>query len=310
MADPVLVLRDVTVRRGVAALLDRVDWTVRDGERWAVLGSNGAGKTTLLQVAATLLAPTSGWVEVLGEQLGPAAAGGADVYELRPRIGFASPAIGERLPAGEIVRDAVVTAGYAVLGRGSEHYDPADDLRALRLLEQLGCGRVAERAYGTLSEGERKRVQIARALMTDPELLLLDEPAAGLDLGAREALLRRLTRVAASPDGPVLVMVSHHVEEIPPGITHVLLLRAGAVTAAGPITEVLTGEHLSRCYGLPLAVDALPGGRYAARLAPPRRLSAVPPRPPAGIPTKAPAPRVHVPFDPPLPIGEPARHAG
>jgi iron complex transport system ATP-binding protein len=277
MPEPVLVLRDVTVRRGTSTLLNSVDWTVRDGERWAVLGSNGAGKTTLLQVAATTLSPTSGSIEVLGEKLDPAVGVGADVYELRPRIGFASSAIGERLPAGELVRDAVVTAGYAVIGRGSEHYDPADDLRALKLLEQLGCGRVAERKYGTLSEGERKRVQIARALMTDPELLLLDEPAAGLDLGAREALMRRLTRVMASPEGPVLVMVSHHVEEIPPGVTHVLLLRNGAVTASGPIAEVLTGEHLSRCYGLPLAVDALPAGRYAARLAPPRRLASLPP---------------------------------
>jgi iron complex transport system ATP-binding protein len=283
MADPVLVLADVTVRRGASTLLDGIDWTVRDGERWAVLGSNGAGKTTLLQVAATTLTPTSGRVEVLGEQLGPQAlAGGSgsavDVYELRPRIGFASVSVGDRLPAGELVRDAVVTAGYAVLGRGSEYYDPADDLRALRLLEQLGCGRIAERPYGTLSEGERKRVQIARALMTDPELLLLDEPAAGLDLGAREALMRRLTRIMASSDGPVLVMVSHHVEEIPPGITHALLLRAGRVVAAGPIGEVLTGDALSRCYGLPLAVDQLPAGRYAARFAPPPPRAAGPVR--------------------------------
>ena len=191
------------------------------------------------------------------------------------------------MPAGELVRDAVVTAGYAVIGRGNEYYDPADDERALRILEQLGCRRIAERAYGTLSEGERKRVQIARALMTDPELLLLDEPAAGLDLGAREALLRRLTRVMADPGGPVLVMVSHHVEEIPPGITHVLLLRDGAVVAAGPIEEVLTGEPLSRCFGLPLAVEQVGAGRYSARLAPP------PPtrRPAAGAAAGADRPR-------------------
>jgi iron complex transport system ATP-binding protein len=263
MSAPVLALRGVSVRRGATTLLDGVDWTVRDGERWAVLGSNGAGKTTLLQVAATTLIPHDGSVEVLGERLAD-----VDVYELRPRIGFASCVVGERLPAGERVRDAVVTAGYAVLGRGSEHYDPADDLRALRLLEQLGCGRFAERPYGTLSEGERKRVQIARALMADPELLLLDEPAAGLDLGAREALMRRLTRVMADPAGPVLIMVSHHVEEIPAGVTHVLLLRAGRVVAGGPIREVLRAEPLSRCFGLPLAVDQLAAGRYAARLAP------------------------------------------
>jgi iron complex transport system ATP-binding protein len=267
MAQPVLVLRDVTVRHGTSTLLAGVDWTVHDGERWAVLGSNGAGKTTLLQVAATMLRPTSGEVEVLGEDLGPGS--DVDVYELRPRIGLASPSVGERMPAGELVRDAVVTAGYAVIGRGNEYYDPADDERALKILEQLGCRRIAERTYGTLSEGERKRVQIARALMTDPELLLLDEPAAGLDLGAREALLRRLTRVMADPGGPVLIMVSHHVEEIPPGITHVLLLREGSVVAAGPIDNVLTGAALSRCFGLPLAVAQVGAGRFSARLAPP-----------------------------------------
>jgi iron complex transport system ATP-binding protein len=280
MSESVLALADVTVRRGAATLLDSVNWTVRDGERWAVLGSNGAGKTTLLQVAATTLTPTAGSVTVLGETVsGGAFPSEVDVYELRPRIGLASSAVGERLPAGELVRDAVVTAGYAVLGRGSEYYDPADDLRALRLLEQLGCGRIADRAYGTLSEGERKRVQIARALMTDPELLLLDEPAAGLDLGAREALMRRLTRVMASPDGPVLIIVSHHVEEIPPGVTHALLLRAGSVVAAGPIEEVLTAEPLSRCFGLPLAVDQPAAGRYTARLAPPRRMPIYDPGP-------------------------------
>jgi iron complex transport system ATP-binding protein len=277
MAEPVLILRDVTVRRGTSTLLTGVDWTVRDGESWAVLGSNGAGKTTLLQVAATMLQPTSGEVEVLGERLGPGSE--VDVYELRPRIGLASPSVGERMPAAELVRDAVVTAGYAVIGRGNEYYDPADDERALRILEQLGCRRIAERPYGSLSDGERKRVQIARALMTDPELLLLDEPAAGLDLGAREALLRRLTRVMADPGGPVLVMVSHHVEEIPPGITHVLLLRDGAVVAAGPIAEVLTGAGLSRCFSLPLAVEQVGAGRYSAQLAPPpptRRFAPVP----------------------------------
>jgi iron complex transport system ATP-binding protein len=267
MGQPVLVLRDVTVRHGTSTLLSGVDWIVREGESWAVLGSNGAGKTTLLQVAATMLRPTSGDVEVLGESLGPGS--DVDVYELRPRIGLASPSVGERMPAGELVRDAVVTAGYAVIGRGDEYYDPADGERALRILEQLGCRRIAERTYGTLSEGERKRVQIARALMTDPELLLLDEPAAGLDLGAREALLRRLTRVMAEPGGPVLVMVSHHVEEIPPGITHVLLLREGSVVAAGPIENVLAGDPLSRCFGLPLAVQQVGAGRYSARLAPP-----------------------------------------
>jgi len=249
------------VREG-AALLTDVSWTVRERERWAVLGPNGAGKTTLLALAATRLHPSSGTVDVLGQRLGR-----TDVFELRPRLGLASAALADRLPSRERVRDVVLTAGYAVLGRGRESYEPADEARAVALLTQVGCRGLLDRAYGTLSEGERKRVQIARALMTDPELLLLDEPAAGLDLGAREALLRRLSRLVADPQGPAMVLVSHHVEEIPSGITHVLLLRRGGVVAAGPLPEVLTGPHLSACFRLPLAVEPLAGGRYAARLA-------------------------------------------
>ena len=245
-----------------AALLTDVSWTVRERERWAVLGPNGAGKTTLLALAATRLHPSSGTVDVLGQRLGR-----TDVFELRPRLGLASAALADRLPSRERVRDVVLTAGYAVLGRGRESYEPADEARAVALLTQVGCRGLLDRAYGTLSEGERKRVQIARALMTDPELLLLDEPAAGLDLGAREALLRRLSRLVADPQGPAMVLVSHHVEEIPSGITHVLLLRRGGVVAAGPLPEVLTGPHLSACFRLPLAVEPLAGGRYAARLA-------------------------------------------
>jgi iron complex transport system ATP-binding protein len=262
MAGEVLRLSGVRIERGGATLLDGVDWTVRPGEKWAVLGPNGAGKTTLLQIAAARLFPTSGTVDLLEERVGE-----VDVFELRPRIGLSSAALAERVPADERVLDVVLTAGYAIFGRADEAYDAADELRARRLLEQLGCRTLVERAFGGLSEGERKRVLIARALMTDPELLLLDEPAAGLDLGAREALLRRLARIARDDDGPALVLVSHHVEEIPPGITHVLLLRSGSVVAAGPVDEVLTRPALSACFGLPLAVEKLPAGRFTARIA-------------------------------------------
>jgi iron complex transport system ATP-binding protein len=262
MAGEVLRLSGVRITRGDTTLLDGVDWTVRRGEKWAVLGPNGAGKTTLLQVAAARLFPTSGTVDLLEERLGR-----VDVFELRPRIGLASAALAERVPPEEQVLDVVLTAGYAIFGRSSESYDPADVARARRLLEQMGCRPLLERPFGVLSEGERKRVLIARALMTDPELLLLDEPAAGLDLGAREALLRRLARITTDEDGPALVLVSHHVEEIPTGITHVLLLRAGRVVAAGPTDQVLTRSALSACFGLPLTVEKLPAGRYSARMA-------------------------------------------
>jgi iron complex transport system ATP-binding protein len=254
-------LSDVWVRRGGATLLRDVTWTVRSDERWVVIGANGAGKTTLLQVAAGTVRPSQGSVELLGEDLGE-----ADLDDLLPRVGWASAALADRLPADERVIDVVLTASYATVRRGAERYDAVDDNRALDLLAQLGCRALVDRAFGTLSEGERKRVQLARALMTDPELLLLDEPAAGLDLGAREALLRTLTRLAADPKAPALVLVSHHVEEVPAGFTHALMLRAGEVTAAGPLPHVMRSATLSTCFGLPLRLRRH-GDRYTARAA-------------------------------------------
>jgi iron complex transport system ATP-binding protein len=251
----------VTVRRGHATLVKDVSWVVNSDERWVVIGANGAGKTTLLQVAAGNIRPTAGHVSLLGEQLDD-----SDLDELLPRIGWASAALADRLPADERVLDVVLTASYAAVRRGVERYDEVDDCRARDLLLQLGCRQLVERRFGTLSEGERKRVQLARALMTDPELLLLDEPAAGLDLGAREALLRTLSRLAVDPAGPTTVMVSHHVEEVPSGFTHALLLREGAVVAAGRLTDVMTSAHLSACFGLPLRVHRH-GDRYTAKAA-------------------------------------------
>ncbi|HQR25655.1 MAG TPA: ABC transporter ATP-binding protein [Nocardioides sp.] len=255
----VLEFADVTVRRGDSVLLDSVSWTVEEDERWVVLGPNGAGKTTLLQVAAAQVHPTSGVAGILDEVLGT-----VDVFELRPRIGVASAALADRVPRHERVRDLVVSASYGVVGRWREEYHELDHSRAEELLVELGVVVLADRTFGTLSEGERKRVQIARALMADPELLLLDEPAAGLDLGGREDLVATLSRLAFDPLAPATVLVSHHVEEIPPGFTHGLLLRGGHVVAGGPLEEVLTQEHLSATFGMPLVVTAA-DGRYAAR---------------------------------------------
>ncbi|HET6918735.1 MAG TPA: ABC transporter ATP-binding protein [Jiangellaceae bacterium] len=255
----VLELADVSVVRSGQYLLDQVTWAVAEQDRWVVLGPNGAGKTTLLQVASAQVHPTSGYAAVLGEILGT-----VDVFELRPRIGLTSAALADRIPRAEAVRDVVVTASYAVVGRWRELYEGYDVDQADGLLERLGVRDLADRTFGTLSEGERKRVQIARALMTDPELLLLDEPAAGLDLGGREALVAALGDIAVDPSSPATVLVTHHVEEIPTGFTHALLLRAGRVVASGPVAETITDEALSACFGLTLTVSRN-GGRWTAR---------------------------------------------
>ncbi len=257
--DPVIHFTGVTIRRGTATLLDRLDWVVEEDERWVVLGPNGAGKTTLMQVASAQTHPTEGEARILGEPLG-----GTDVFELRPRLGLASAALAERIPRQEQVRDVVMSAAYSVLGRWQESYDEFDERRAADLMAELGVARLAERTFGTLSEGERKRVQIARALMTDPELLLLDEPAAGLDLGGREDLVATLSVLAMDGVAPAIVLVSHHVEEIPPGFTHVMLLREGQVVAQGPLEWVLTERNLSATFGLPLVLQQT-AGRYSAR---------------------------------------------
>jgi iron complex transport system ATP-binding protein len=255
----VLEFSDVVVRRSARDIVDHLDWSVDDDQRWVILGPNGAGKTTLLQLADTLLHPTSGRVTILGEQLGR-----TDVFELRPRIGFASTAMAKRLPPDETVLDVVLTAAYSVLGRWNEDYEDIDERRALRVLSEWKLDQLADRTFGTLSDGEQKRVQIARAIMTDPELLLLDEPAASLDLGAREELLALLGGYAQAPTTPAMVMVTHHVEEIPVGFTHVLLMRDGRVVAAGPLAETLTSENLTAAFEVPIALSS-DAGRYAAR---------------------------------------------
>jgi iron complex transport system ATP-binding protein len=261
MSDEVVRLRDVGVRRGGSLLIRDVTWTVHDDERWVVIGPNGAGKTTLLQVAAAQLYPSEGSAEILGERLGR-----SDVFELRPRIGLASAALADRVPPQEKVIDLVLTASYAIVGRWREEYDSSDVTRAVELLDALGCAHLIRRRFATLSEGERKRVQIARALMPDPELLLLDEPAAGLDLGGREDLLRRIAALAHSSSSPTMVMVTHHVEEVPAGFTHAMLMRRGAVLAAGPLLDVFTEGNLSRCFGVPLVVERRES-RWIARAA-------------------------------------------
>lgn len=246
----VLRCENIGVQRGNKDILRDVNWAVNEGERWVVLGPNGAGKTTLLQLVAGRMHPTTGNVSVLGEEIGS-----VDVFELRPRIGFSSAALADEIPGRARVIDIVRTAAYGIMQTWREEYDDLDQERAQYLLTTFSIGDLANRRFSSLSEGERKRVQIARALMSDPELLLLDEPAGGLDLGGRELLLRSLSNLAENENSPIMVLVTHQVEEIPVGFTHALLMSEGGITAAGPIEEVLTPQKLSQTFGLDLVVE-------------------------------------------------------
>lgn len=254
----VLSLTDASYIRNRRPILDSVNWQVDDSERWVILGPNGAGKTTILKLITANDFPTTGTVDVLGNRLGK-----IDIFELRSRLGFVSSATARRIPPNELVRDVVLTAAYSVEGRWNEQYDAIDVRQAERVLAEWDLLELADQPFGTLSDGERKRALIARAVMTDPELLLLDEPSGSLDLGARERLLQMLTGFAQSPYSPAMVMVTHHVEEIPPGFTHVLLVRDGKVQAAGPIADTLTAENLEATFGMPFELT-LTNGRYAA----------------------------------------------
>jgi ABC-type molybdenum transport system, ATPase component/photorepair protein PhrA len=254
----VLTFNDVSVVRGRKDLLKDVSWEVKEGQRWIVLGPNGAGKSTLMNIAATRLHPTRGTAGILGETMGK-----VDVFELRPLIGLSSSLVANAIPANETALNVVLTAAYGMTGRWREKYEKLDERRAFSMLHQWGMSTFMNQPFGKLSEGERKRVLIARALMTDPELLILDEPAAGLDLAGREELVAQLTELAANEEAPALVLVTHHLEEIPPGFTHILMLNAGEVVAAGEIASTLTEENLKATYGMDLSVREV-DGRFSA----------------------------------------------
>ena len=252
-------ISDAVVIRDNQVILGPLTLDLYEGQRWVILGPNGAGKSTLLKLLATEIFPSKGSIQLLGHQLGR-----VDVFDLRTRIGVCASMKHEQIPADETVKDVVLTAAYAVLGRWNESYDLWDESRASALLTTFGVRELGDRIYGTLSDGERKRVQIARALMIDPELLLLDEPTAGLDLGGREDLLSRFASFANDSFAPVTVTVTHHIEEIPAGTTHALLLKEGKVFVSGPIEQVLTSENVSVLFGININVSSS-NGRYFAR---------------------------------------------
>lgn len=255
----VLDFNNVTVLRDKKPVLSNVDWQVESDQRWVIIGPNGAGKTTLLRVAASQIQPSTGTAIVLGQTLGK-----VNVFELRTRIGFASNALSSHIPNSETVLNSVMTAIYAVTGRWNEEYDEIDVRRAMRVLNEWHLSELADRAFGTLSDGERKRAQIARSVMPDPELLLLDEPVASLDLAAREQTISLIGAYASEPAAPAIVMVTHHLEEIPEGFTHALIVSGGQIHAAGPIEQTLTSDKLSGAFGVSITVE-LVDGRYRAR---------------------------------------------
>jgi iron complex transport system ATP-binding protein len=254
-----LDLDRIVMRRNGTLILDDVSFGVAPGERWLVLGANGSGKTSLLRIAALYEHPTSGTVEVLGERLGR-----TDVRVLRRRIGYASAALADQLRPSLRALDVVRTARYAALEPWWHAYTDADDAAALTCLERMGVGRHAFRELGTLSSGERQRVLLARTLMNDPAIVLLDEPSARLDLGGREQLVHALDDLAADPAAPPSVVVTHHVDDIPPSSTHVVLLRDGRILRDGPIDEVLDADGLSETFGLALSLERRDDGRFSA----------------------------------------------
>ncbi|MBL7285730.1 ABC transporter ATP-binding protein [Corynebacterium godavarianum] len=263
VTDPDLLLdfRGVEFVRGGNTLVGPVDWQVELDERWVIVGPNGAGKTTLIRMASALEFPSKGTAFVLGEQLGR-----TDMRDLRAAIGLTSSALAQRVPEDEKVGDLVVSAGYAIVGRWREDYDEMDYEQAMDVLEQVGAMHLIDRRWGTLSDGEKKRVMVARAVMINPELLIMDEPAAGMDLGGREDLMAYLGELALDPDAPAMVMITHHLEEIPYGFTHAMLLDEGEVIAQGLIDDVLNSENVSKAYHQPIEVTRA-DGRYFARRA-------------------------------------------
>ena len=264
---PAFDLRDIAVWRWDAdaavrrPILDRISWQGRAGELWALLGPNGAGKTTLLTVLGAVEFPSSGTVDILGERLGR-----ADVFRVRERIGFVDARLGRRFAPALTVAEVVRTGATGTIGLFEERLAPANQERASTLLDSMGIAHLADRRFAVCSHGERTRTLIARALVARPQLLLLDEPGSGLDLGGRETLLAALGQVVADADELAVVLTTHHLEELPPETTHALLLRDGAVIASGSADEALTAGSLSACFGLDVQV-ARTNGRWHATAA-------------------------------------------
>ena len=238
-----------------------ISWRVEAAQHWVIVGANGAGKTSLLKVASLHQHPSRGRVRVLGEELGR-----CDLRALRTRIGLSSPALAARLEPTMDALHVVMTAFYGALAPWWHTYGPDDHARGHQLLERFGVDEFANHGFETMSAGERQRTLLARAMARNPELLFLDEPTAGLDIGAREQVLGNIAAITLDPTAAPTVVVTHHLEEIPAGVTHALVLRRGSVLAQGPVLDVLTSPVLSECFGVGLVITH-EHNRFAARLA-------------------------------------------
>lgn len=242
---PVIEISGLRVERE-NVILERIDWRVEPGQHWVILGANGSGKTSLLSVLTGYLALTAGAISVLGETYGK-----TDWRDLRTRIGMVSSAIQQMMPGHEAALDTIISGKRAMIGLWGDT-ESADRARAMEILRQVEAGALHDRPWRYLSQGERQRVLIGRALMARPELLILDEPCAGLDPVAREQFLQFLERLSHDAKAPALVLVTHHVEEIVPGFSHVLILKAGRVLASGPKDRVMNAKNLSEAFGAPI----------------------------------------------------------
>jgi iron complex transport system ATP-binding protein len=258
--DPVVRLIDVGVVHDERWILRHLGFELQPGQHWVVLGPNGSGKTTFVQVIGLYRHPSCGTVDVSGQRLGR----GMDVRAVRTRIALSSAALAAQIRDGVTARDVVMTARHGALEAWWHSYSHDDRARAEVLLDRFGCGGFGDRAWGTLSSGERQRVLLARLAEADPLLMIFDEPTAGLDLRGREEFMANLSALAGDQFAPPTVMVTHHVEEIHAGATHALLLRDGAMGAMGPIAQVLTGDALSEAMGLEVTLEVR-DGRYSAR---------------------------------------------
>ena len=262
-APPILEVSHLRVERSRTVILEDVSWRVERGQHWAMLGANGSGKTSLLSALTGYLMPTAGDITVLGHRYGE-----TDWRELRQRIGLVSSSIRQWMAEAEPALATVVSGKFAMIDLWG-NITRGDRRRALGLLKQIECEHLAGRAWQFLSQGERQRVLIGRALMARPRLLILDEPCAGLDPVAREHFLLFLNRLGRRRKAPTLVLVTHHVEEVLPVFTHVLLLKEGRVLAAGARRAALTSKTLSRAFNAPIQLSGA-NGRYALTVAPKR----------------------------------------